>query len=110
MAVINSWQEETAQVSVPDATAAWASIRARRHRPAESVRRRTPPLFWLALPLAAAAALAVIFQPSSAPAPDLARAEFVEAGNADASTMVYVDKESGWLVVWASESPRNTSG
>jgi hypothetical protein len=31
-------------------------------------------------------------------------ADYVEAGNPAASTMVYVDKESGWLVVWAADA------
>ena len=33
----------------------------------------------------------------------IAGADYVEAGNPNASTMVYVDKESGWLVVWATD-------
>ena len=40
-----------------------------------------------------------------------ARADFVEAGDANASTMVYVDKDSGWLVVWATNlAETKTSG
>ena len=35
------------------------------------------------------------------------RVEFVEAGDADASTMVYEDAETGWTVIWvASAEPR----
>ena len=42
---------------------------------------------------------------------EVARAEYVEAGDVNASTMVYVDKESGWLVVWATDaSDTKTSG
>jgi len=33
----------------------------------------------------------------------IAGADYVEAGDPNASTMVYVDKESGWLVVWATD-------
>jgi len=33
----------------------------------------------------------------------IAGADFVEAGDPNASTVVYVDKESGWLVVWATD-------
>ncbi|MEN9403282.1 MAG: hypothetical protein RL091_1985, partial [Verrucomicrobiota bacterium] len=40
----------------------------------------------------------------------VARAEYVEAGDVNASTMVYVDKESGWLVVWATNVDTKTSG
>ena len=42
---------------------------------------------------------------------EVARAEYVEAGDINASTMVYVDKESGWLVVWATDAgDTKTSG
>lgn len=42
---------------------------------------------------------------------EVARAEYVEAGDVNASTMVYVDKESGWLVVWATDAnDTKTSG
>src|SRR6478609_1023733 len=34
---------------------------------------------------------------------EVARADFVEVGDTNASTMVYVDKDSGWLVVWATD-------
>src|SRR6478736_8540141 len=33
----------------------------------------------------------------------IAGADYVEVGDPNASTMVYVDKESGWLVVWATD-------
>lgn len=33
----------------------------------------------------------------------IAGADFVETGDVNASTVVYVDKESGWLVVWATD-------
>lgn len=33
----------------------------------------------------------------------IAGADFVEVNDPNASTMVYVDKESGWLVVWATD-------
>jgi hypothetical protein len=58
--------------------------------------------------LAAAAALAfVVYQPAVTSRSDLgpaASAEFVETGSPTASTMVYLDKESGWLVVWAADN------
>ncbi len=34
-----------------------------------------------------------------------AHAEYVETDNEDASPFVYVDDESGWLIVWASDPP-----
>ena len=39
-----------------------------------------------------------------------AGADFVEAGDPNASTMVYVDKDSGWLVVWATDVDAQTRG
>lgn len=45
-----------------------------------------------------------------APVAGIAQTEFVEAGKANASTMVYVDKESGWLGVWALDSDANSKG
>lgn len=35
----------------------------------------------------------------------VAHAEYVETDNEDASPFVYVDDESGWLIVWASAPP-----
>ena len=36
--------------------------------------------------------------------------DFVEAGDTSASTMVYVDKDSGWLVVWATDGEVKGNG
>ncbi|MBI5381526.1 MAG: hypothetical protein HZA31_06460 [Opitutae bacterium] len=98
------------QVPAPDATEEWLQLRARLRTPVRrETTRRLAPFAWLGLPLAAAAALAFYFF-AGQPYPverdgdtttELARAEFVEVKDASASTMVYVDKESGWLVVWA---------
>ena len=37
------------------------------------------------------------------------KVEYVETENEDASPFVYVDDESGWLIVWASAPPENAS-
>lgn len=106
-ALIATWQSESAQVPVPDAAVAWADLRSRRKAPVRPPARRFAPVIWLSLPLAAAAAIAfILLSPQLARplAPELAHAEFVEAGDAGASPLVYVDKESGWLVVWASSA------
>lgn len=113
-AVLNVWKTETARIEIPNATAAWHQIRPALRQSSLRPRRRLAPLFWISAPLAAAAALAfVIYQPA-APAmsetPGLVRAEFLAAGSATASTMVYVDKESGWLVVWAADASNNGKG
>ncbi len=129
-----AWRANTAAVKVPDADTEWRKLRAQLH--GEEVRtparRRLAPvillsenqkrnLFWLGAPLAAAAAVALtLFVQTSptpparattaaAPAAFTARAEYVEVSDA-ASPLVYMDKESGWLVVWAVDTKAPTSG
>lgn len=105
-------RSESAAVPPPDPAAEWRTLQSKLHAP----RRRAAPVLWWSVPLAAAAAGALAFiLPFSAPrqatpanghanAPFVAQAEFVEPGDANASTMVYVDKQSGWLVVWATDA------
>ncbi|MCF3649848.1 hypothetical protein [Synoicihabitans lomoniglobus] len=38
-----------------------------------------------------------------------AHAEYVETDNDEASPFVYVDDESGWLIVWASDPPADAA-
>ncbi len=127
-----AFKSGVAAVPAPDADDAWRDLQARLHATARPARKRPlAPVIWFAGPLAAAAAIALMFLPSRAPIPlapppppppppvaaapahdanaeaimaEVARAEYVEAGDANASTMVYVDKESGWLVVWATDT------
>jgi predicted anti-sigma-YlaC factor YlaD len=104
---------EVAAVAVPDAVRAWQDVR----RELRTTRTARSPAFgwltWLGAPLAAAAALAVaIFvNPDwrarfGVDAPIVARAEYVEVPSVNATTMVFVDDKSGWLVVFASDAPR----
>jgi hypothetical protein len=103
---------EATNVPVPDADTEWRKLRASLHgaEVPEQPRRRLAPVIWLAAPLAAAAAIALafIFQSPRPNAPHgavaLASVDYVEAGRADASTMVYQDQQSGWVVVWASDT------
>lgn len=106
--LIDTWRNEAGSVPVPPAAEAWARVRAGRLAPHR--KHRPNPVFWLGLPLAAAAAAAFIFLTPETVAPESARAEFVESGDASGSTMVYVDKESGWLVVWAVDTARDQNG
>ena len=75
------------------------------------------------LPAPASVQVAAISAPPPPPPPSasapaapydssiIAGADYVEAGDPNASTMVYVDKESGWLVVWATDAgDTETSG
>lgn len=105
---LGQWKAETA-AQTPDAAAAWQALRPRL-RAAGRRPRRLAPLLWLSAPLAAAAALAfVMYRPAPTAHDDgftSAHADFVEAGNPAASTVVYVDNDSGWLVVWAADAGR----
>lgn len=117
---------DAANVVVPDADKEWRTIRAQIQGAAAKPGKKSPlaPVIWFTAPLAAAAALVIAFlsgpqtpdtesQILLNPAPpgaEAARADFVEAGDANASTMVYVDKDSGWLVVWAADGEVKGSG
>jgi anti-sigma factor RsiW len=113
-----SWQAaaealraEAAQVRVPDAEIEWHRLEARLATPHRETRRRVAPVAWFGLPLAAAAAVAVAFfigQPArialnsaGIPDGDYARADFVDVADRDATPVVFLDKESGVLVVWS---------
>jgi hypothetical protein len=98
---------------MPDPTREWEALRReiRGGIPAvgrPSRRRNLVP--WLALPVGAAAALAVVLmtnQPAPAPAStrQVAKTEAVEVSAGDGS-VVYVDDKSGWVVVWEGDSQR----
>ena len=116
---LSAFQADATSVAVPDAGEAWRDLRAQlRGETAKPAKKRPlAPIIWFSTPLAAAAALTFAYlglRPQAtepvAPAVETARADFVEAGDASASTMVYVDKDSGWLVVWASDSDANVKG
>ncbi|HVZ64829.1 MAG TPA: zf-HC2 domain-containing protein [Lacunisphaera sp.] len=112
-AALGAYRADAARVPVPDADEEWRRLRSRLQGGQPARRRPLAPMVWLGSALAAAAALVFAFlSPKPQPAapvvfsPDnevVAEAEFVEAGNSNASTMVYLDKESGWLVVWATD-------
>ncbi len=108
-----AWKTNSARIETPDAKGEWNLLRARLARPDRvTVKRGIPAWGWFAglgLPaaLACLALFLVINQPISdavesvqmAQAP--ARAEYVELGDDSASPVIYVDQQSGWLIVWA---------
>jgi len=120
-AALTTWRTGTVALAVPDAEREWHAVR-RRIRggdaaPLADTGRRRSRLAWLTLPLGAAAAAAIaifISLPAEKPQPaaavsvsvpaHTARADFVEAPGNNASTMVFVDDQSGWLIVWASDA------
>ncbi len=121
-----AFQTEAAHVSTPDPEEEWRLLQAQMRAPKRTARpQRAVSLTWLSLPLAAAAAVALVFwggrtstpfpppPPSENTAPRapvqvadaFARADFVEVTNTSSTPLVYVDRDSGWLVVWAVETP-----
>ncbi len=107
-AALASWRREAAVVRVPDAEREWHAVRRRiRQGATESPRWSRSLLAWIAVPLGAAAALAFAFFVEPAPtfaAEQIAHVDAVEAPGNNASTMVFVDDQSGWLIVWASDA------
>lgn len=121
---LEGWRAETQRVAVPDAGREWQILR-RKIRGGVNVgdavatsASRLPTWFsWITLPLGAAAAAALAFlvvqqSPSAAVhaarEARVARADYVEAPGAKASTMVYIDEKSGWLFVVASDETRQS--
>ena len=117
-----SFGQSTARVPVPDVDVEWQKLRAQLPAGKKTSARKRPlaPVIWFGTSMAAAAALALAYfgqqspvapqiqSVANAPVAEAVGAEYVEAGDANASTMVYVDKDSGWLVVWATDP--DTSG
>ena len=48
--------------------------------------------------------------PMTSPDTAAAHVDYVIPGDPAASTMVYVDQDSGWLVVWAESAPPDSKG
>lgn len=131
-AAIDTYQAGLRAVVPPDADEAWRELQSRLHESgSRATKRPLAPVIWFGASLAAAAAFAFAFlitRPAASPpvgetllaiAPPppplhdpsfIAGADYVEAGDPNASIMVFVDKESGWLVVWATDSDTATSG
>lgn len=106
---------DAANVTVPDADQEWRTLRAQlRGETAKPAKKRPlAPIIWFSAPLATAAMLALAFfvtRPSTTQTPSLALQATVESGETAVSTIAYVDKDSGWLVVWATEADPKSSG
>jgi anti-sigma factor RsiW len=105
-------QASSRQSSLPDVELEWQKLRReiRGGATAQMAASRRSPITWFALPLAAAAALAIAFfvtpgtQKSDFSATPTAKiAQATSASESEpASTMVFVDDKSGWTFVWAS--------
>ena len=118
-AALTVWRIETTQVTMPDAEREWHAVR-RRIRggdeagAAHTARPRRNLFSFIAVPLGAAAAVALALFVSPKLSSDLpaeghagatlARAHPVEVSGSSAPTMVFVDDKSGWTFVWATEA------
>ena len=117
-AALESWRAGAAQVATPNAEHEWLAVRRRLRsatQPGDETARRTrnTTFAWFALPLAAAAAIALaLFFPGPpgddsgavARSPTIARADSIEVPGGHTSTMVFIDDKSGWLIVWATDA------
>jgi hypothetical protein len=116
-AALAGWRAETLNVALPSVDREWHAVRRQIRGGAASgaefgSRPRRNLFAWIAVPLGAAAAVAVAFfvsppSPSAqsrASVEHIARVNSVEAPGNDASTMVLVDDKSGWLFVWATDA------
>ena len=130
---LRAYESGLAAVPAPDADEAWRELQNRLNGTDRREKKRPlAPVIWFSASLAAAAAFAFAFlvtRPTTPPVAEppllaiapppppplhdpsfIAGADYVEAGDPDASIVVFVDKESGWLVVWATDSDAATSG
>lgn len=118
-AALDAVRADTQAVPLPDIDAEWRAVQAKINGAAAApssrpAKRRLAPVLWFSAPLAAAAAVALAFfvnrpVPTELPAMTdngelAAHADYVEVADPNASPIVYTDKESGWLVVWAESA------
>jgi hypothetical protein len=117
-AALASWRTEASHVAIPDVEREWHAVRRRIRGGTETGAERTARprrnvFAWLAVPLGAAAAVALTLYvsprstskvPPAASVDHVARANSVEVPGNNATTMVFVDEKSGWLFVLASDA------
>lgn len=118
-AALTAWRLEVGQVTVPDAEREWHAVRRRIRGGVEAGAARTArprrSLFtWFAVPVGAAAAvaLALFVSPSTSPqhppeahdGANIARASSIEVSGSKAPSMIFVDDKSGWTFVWAADA------
>lgn len=115
-AALESWRSESTRVAIPDPEREWQAVRRRIRSAPEAHREHASPRAWfnpawLAVPAAAALVAFTFFRPNAGPeeipggrTATTARVEAVEAPGGNASTMVFIDDKSGWLIVWATDT------
>lgn len=116
---LDTLRVEAQATPLPDIDAEWRAVQAKINAPsnasaARREKRRLAPVVWISAPLATAAAVALAFWVGRpVPSGELtnttgaefaARADYVDVADPNATPIVYSDKESGWLVVWAESA------
>ena len=134
-AAASAWQQHDQKIAGPNAQQEWHAVR-RRIRNSPSAQSASgglpswPRLLRFALPIAGAGAIVIglstrLTEPEAEPTEIsvaqadwsyfddhftlYAQAEHVETENEYISPFVYVDEESGWLIVWASDATETPS-
>jgi anti-sigma factor RsiW len=110
-AAIESWRTTTQAVVAPDSAREWEALRRQLRGGVPAVERptrRRNVIPWLALPVGAAAAIALALfvnrpQPATPEPRPVARAVEVSAGD---GSVVFVDDKSGWVVIWEGDATR----
>lgn len=115
-------RDDAANLAVPDADEEWRLLQLEMRAAArrERLGGGAPAVIkWVGAPMAAAAALTLAFyvgrtmplEPTRGfSVAAEARVDFVEVADTDATPIVFLDNESGWLVVWAAESESTARG
>lgn len=108
---IEAWRMAEQQVRVPSADIEWQKLRREIRGGASTTTRRSIGA-WLAVPLAAAAAIAIglfvspdirHFGTPSRPSETVVRDGPPSGASIAAASVVYVDDKSGWTFVWAPD-------
>ena len=116
---MEAFRADAAAINVPNADGEWRTLRAQLPSGEAKPSRQSPlaTAIWFGVPLAAAMAIAFLIGSPTSPQTQVpargtesARADFIEAADPTASTLVYVDKDSGWLVVWATSTDSQPAG
>lgn len=113
-----TWRRVSSEVAIPDAEREWHALRHSIRNGGSASRVRTViRLAGWGIPVAAAALLAAVFFTGKSPVADpasslqrVAQVESVEVGDGRATPVVFLDQETGWLVVWSvAEEPAGKS-
>jgi len=109
---LDAMQADAAAVALPDVDAEWHILRARLcdESPKPARKRPLAPVIWFGASAAVAAALALTYLGVQSKPSETDPVRMAQTETPGGTTMAYVDKDSGWLVVWAADSGTDTGG